>query len=78
MNTKLMIKMGVILAVLLFRVMMGRSNQQQITFYLNPLGMSSRLVPAAIMYFIFFGVGFFAGGLLFSGGGKSGASQKGK
>lgn len=70
MNTRLVMKLIIILAVMLFMVFMGMSNDDMVTFKLNPLGYSSPGVRAAIMYFIFFGAGVLTGSFLTVGGGK--------
>ena len=72
-----MIKLGVVLAVLLFMVMMGMSNQDKVIFRLNPLGYKSNEVSTAILYFLFFSGGVVMGAFLAIGGaGKP--SSKGK
>jgi uncharacterized membrane protein YciS (DUF1049 family) len=71
MNTRLVMKLALILAVMLFMVIMGMSNHDAITFKFNLFGYTSPKVTAALMYFIFFSVGVLTGGLLATGGGAS-------
>ena len=79
MNTRLVLKLGVVLAALLFMVLMGMSNQQNVKFSLSQLG--ERFIfttNAAIMYFIFFGVGLMTGAVIAVGTGKPSSAPKGK
>jgi hypothetical protein len=76
MNARLVMKFVLILAVLLFMVMMGMSNDDMVTFRLGPLGYSSHSVRSAFMYFIFFGAGVLTGGLLAVGVGGSKSKSK--
>ena len=62
MNTRLLLKLIVVLAVLLFMVMMGMSNNRVIPFKL--LGKEITETRSAFMYFIFYGAGVFSGALL--------------
>ena len=68
MTTRMWVKLIVVLAVLLFMVLMGMSNNQTATFRLFGRESTSQ---AAIMYFIFFGVGVVTGAILALGPGKS-------
>ena len=63
MNTRLLLKLIVVLAVLLFMVMMGLSNNNSISFKLFGKKIVSD-TPSAIVYFIFYGAGIFSGALL--------------
>jgi len=58
------------LAVLLFMVIMGMSNRASVNFEL----MNKRIgtFPAAILYFIFFGVGLISGAVLAVGWWRAG------
>ena len=70
MTARLWIKVVFVLALLLFMVMMGMSNNGQVTFRLKPLGIEWGKVSLAIMYFIFFGAGLVAGAILVVGPGR--------
>ena len=74
MNTRLLIKLVVVLGALLFMVLMGMSNVHEAEFKMTKLGWDFK-VDAAIMYFIFFGVGILTGAVLAAGGGKSSSSS---
>ena len=69
MNTRLIVKLIVVLAVLLFMVIMGMSNQGEVTFRF--LGAKSGPLKAAFMYFIFFAAGVFVGAVITVGIGRS-------
>jgi len=71
MNMRLWLKLIFILAMLLFMVMMGISNNDLVQFKLKPLGFESEKTRAAIMYFIFFGAGVVTGAILLLGPWKS-------
>ena len=68
-NTRLIIKLIVVLAVLLFMVIMGMSNQGDVAFRF--LGAKSEPGKAAFMYFIFFSAGVFVGAVITVGLGRS-------
>jgi len=70
MNTRLLIKLVFVLALLLFMVMLGLSNRDAIPFRL--LGRDFGKIPAALMYFIFLGAGVVLGALLAVGWPSSG------
>ena len=74
MNTRLLVKLIVVLAVMLFMVMMGIENTNKIQFTI--LHKTSAPVISAIMYFIFFGVGVITGGILTAGSGKKSSGPK--
>jgi len=59
-----------ILAVLLFMVIMGMSNRESVNFEL--INRQIGTLPAAILYFIFFGVGLISGAVLAVGWRRSG------
>ena len=63
MNARLLVKLIIVLAVLLFMVMMGMSNNTNIPFRLLGKTLGQEM-PSAIMYFIFYGVGVVSGALL--------------
>ena len=71
MNSRLWFKLIFALAVLLFMVMMGISNDDMVQFRLNPLGIESGQVRSALMYFIFFGAGAVTGAVLLLGAWRS-------
>jgi len=71
MNTRLWLKVIFVLALLLFMVMMGISNDDPVQFRIKPLGIESKKVHSAIMYFIFFGAGVVTGAILVLGPWKS-------
>ena len=74
MNARLLMKFVVCIAVLLFMVLMGMTNNDPVRFKM--LGHESDPIKSAIMYFIFFAVGAFTGLVLAVGtGGKSSASK---
>ena len=64
MNSRLLLKLLFVLAMLLFMVMMGMSNDDPVQFRLKPLGIESGKVRSALMYFIFFGAGIITGAVL--------------
>jgi MFS superfamily sulfate permease-like transporter len=72
---RLIVKVIVVLAALLFMVMTGMSNPDQVTFRLTPLGLTSGMIPAALMYFICFAVGVIAGAVLAMGSGSKKAAS---
>ena len=74
MNTRLFLKLIFVLAVLLFMVMMGLSNDHPARFKLAKIGWEFE-INAAIMYFIFFGAGVLTGAVIASGSGKSSSSS---
>jgi len=77
MNTKLLLKMLVLVAILLLLVIMGMNNRQTVGLALPPLLPKLIKLPAAIMYFGFFGIGVL-GGTILTGGKKGGSSGKSK
>jgi len=77
MNTKLLLKTLLVIAILLLLVMMGMNNQQTVSLKLPPLVPRKQELPAAIMYFAFFAVGVLSGTLL-TAGGKGGRSKPDK
>lgn len=78
MNTKLLLKTVFLIVLLLLLVLIGLYNRQSVAFVLPPLLTKSVQLPAALMYFVFFAVGLFAGTLLTAGGGRKGGSGAGK
>ena len=77
MNARLLMKFVVVIAVMLFMVMMGMSNDQPARFKLTKLGVDV-VDKAAIMYFIFFAVGAFTGLVIAVGTGGKPSAPKGK
>ena len=71
MSMRLWLKLIFVLAILLFMVMMGMSNNDLVQFKLKPLSFESDKVRSAIMYFIFFGAGIVTGAVLVLGPWKS-------
>jgi len=77
MNFKLIFKALFIIAVLSLLVIMGMNNTQPATLSMPKILPRAQSLPAALMYFMFFGVGFLAGAVLMAGGGRrSGGSGK--
>ena len=77
MNARLLMKFAVVVAVMLFMVMMGMSNDQPARFKLTRFGVDV-VDKAAIMYFIFFAVGAFTGLVIAVGTGGKSSAPKGK
>ena len=77
MNMKLLVRTVFLVAILLLLVIMGMNNRQTVGLSLPPILSKTRKLPAAIMYFGFFGVGVLSGTLLTAGkkGGGSGKSK---
>jgi uncharacterized integral membrane protein len=67
MNSKLVLKTVFFIAVLLLLVIMGMYNQQSVGLSLPPILPRVHKLPAALMYFAFFAVGFLSGTLLTAG-----------
>jgi uncharacterized integral membrane protein len=81
MNAKAFFKTVFLLAVLLLLVLIGLNNQQKVRFALPPILTHPVSLPAAVMFFAFFAVGWLTGTVLNSkaGGGsgkKSGGESK--
>ncbi len=77
MNTKLLLKVVVLVAMLLLLVLMGMNNRQTVALSLPPLTPKLLKLPAALMYIGFFGLGLL-GGTLLTGGKKGGSAGKSK
>jgi uncharacterized integral membrane protein len=77
MNTKLLLKTLLLIGILLLLVIMGMHNRQSVELTLPPLVTRAVKMPAAIMYFGFFGLGVLAGTILTSGK-KGGSSSRAK
>ncbi len=78
MNLKLIFKTLVIIAILSLLVLMGMNNTSYIELHLpriKPEWPTVLKQPAALMYFGFFGIGFLAGTIVMSGGGKRSSSK---
>ncbi len=78
MNTKLLLKTILLIAILLLLVIMGMNNRQTVELTMPPLLSKAQRFPAAIMYFGFFAIGVLSGTLLTAGGKGSRAASKGK
>jgi uncharacterized membrane protein YciS (DUF1049 family) len=72
MNFKLILKALFIIAVLSLLVIMGLNNRETVQLSMPNILPRAQSLPAALMYFAFFGVGFIVGAVLMSGGGKKG------
>jgi uncharacterized integral membrane protein len=72
MNFKLIFKALFIVAVLSLLVIMGLNNKDDVTLSMPNILPHRQSLPAALMYFAFFGVGFVVGAVLMAGGGKKG------
>jgi hypothetical protein len=75
MNFKLIFKALLIIAVLALLVVMGMYNRQTVTLSMPKNWGPEQSLPAAMMYYIFFGVGFLVGTVLMAGGGKKGGGS---
>lgn len=75
MNAKLLLKSLLIVVVLALLVVMGMNNTGRVDFALPPLLPRRVQLPAALMYFACFAVGFLTGTLLWAGGGKKGGGS---
>jgi hypothetical protein len=73
MNLKLILKALFIIAVLALLVVMGMYNPRPVDLTMPRILPQVLKMPAALMYFMFFGVGFVVGAVLMSGGGKKSA-----
>ena len=78
MNAKLILKTVFIIAVLLLLVIMGMNNRDSVELSMPPLLPKTQRMPAALMYFGFFGVGVLTGTILNSGGKRGGGASKAK
>jgi uncharacterized membrane protein YciS (DUF1049 family) len=78
MNFKLILKALFIVAMLSLLVIMGLNNPQTVHLSMPNILPRQQSLPAAGMYFAFFGVGFVAGAVLMSGGGKKSSGSAGK
>ena len=79
MNFKLIVKTLCIIAILSLLVFMGLTNPNTIELHLPKVKPEWPTVvkqPAALMYFGFFGIGFLAGTIVMSGGGKRSSKSK--
>jgi hypothetical protein len=79
MNFKLIFKTLLIIAILSLLVFMGLTNPNTIELHLPKVKPEWPTVvkqPAALMYFGFFGIGFLAGTIVMSGGGKRSSKSK--
>ena len=76
MNAKLILKTVFMIAILLLLVIMGMNNRQEVELSMPPLLPKTQKLPAAIMYFGFFGIGLLTGSILTAGGRKGGGKTK--
>ncbi len=76
MNAKLLFKTIFLIAILLLLVIMGMNNRDTVELSLPPLIPKTQKMPAAIMYFGFFGVGVLTGTILTAGGKRGGSRTK--
>jgi uncharacterized integral membrane protein len=76
MNAKLFFKTVFLIAILLLLVLMGMNNRKTVELSLPPLLPKTQEMPAAIMYFGFFGVGVLTGTILTAGGKRGGTRAK--
>ena len=79
MSFKLIFKTLLIIAILSLLVFMGLTNPNMIELHLPKVKSEWPTVvkqPAALMYFGFFGIGFLAGTIVMSGGGKRSNKSK--
>jgi hypothetical protein len=74
MNFKLLLKPVFLVVILLLLVVMGMNNRQTVWLSLPPL-LPNQKLPAALMYFCFFGVGLVTGTVLSAGKKGSGGSK---
>jgi uncharacterized integral membrane protein len=75
MNFKLIFKALFIIAVLSLLVLMGMHNRENVRLSMPDISRHDLSLPAALMYFAFFGIGFLAGAVLMSGGGRKGGGS---
>ena len=75
MNAKLILKTVFLIAVLLLLVIMGMNNREEVELSMPPLLPETQKLPAAIMYFGFFGIGVLTGTIL-SAGRRGGSRPK--
>jgi uncharacterized integral membrane protein len=75
MNFKLIFKALLIIAVLSLLVLMGMHNRQSVTLSMPNIFPHDQSLPAALMYFAFFGLGFLLGAVVMAGGGKKGGGS---
>ena len=76
MNAKLFFKTVFLIAILLLLVIMGMNNRDTVELALPPIIPKTQKMPAAIMYFGFFGVGVLTGTILTAGGKRGGSRAK--
>jgi uncharacterized integral membrane protein len=76
MNAKLIFKTIFLIAILLLLVIMGMNNRKTVELSLPPLLPKTQEMPAAMMYFAFFGVGVLTGTILTAGGKRGGSRTK--
>ena len=77
MNFKMIFKALLIIAVLALLGILGLYNRQTVTLSIPKAWGNVQPMPAALMYYAFFGVGFLVGAVMMAGGGKK-SSGSGK
>lgn len=77
MNARLLFKTLLLIAILGLLVLMGMNNRSSVEVVLAPVVPNPIKLPAALMYYAFFGIGLLAGVLLTAKGGGSGGGGKG-
>ncbi len=78
MNAKVLLKSLFFVLVLLLLVLMGMNNRGVVDFVLPPLIPQKIQLPAALMYFAFFAIGFLTGTLVWAGLGKGAKAGTGR
>jgi uncharacterized integral membrane protein len=78
MNTKLIFKTAFLMVILFLLVLMGMGNRETVKFSLPWIMQQAFPLPAAVMYFAFFAVGFLTGTILTAGGKQGGGSKSPK
>jgi uncharacterized integral membrane protein len=77
MNARLLFKTLFLIAILGLLVLMGMNNRSSVEVALAPILSKPISLPAALMYFAFFGIGLLTGTILHAGG-RAGGSSGGK
>ena len=67
---KLVLKAIVIIVALALLVILGMNNRGLISLSMPPLMATTPKLPAAYMFYAFFGAGFVVGAVIMAGGGK--------
>ena len=72
---KLVLKAVVIIIALALLVILGMNNRSPISLSMPPLMATTPKLPAAYMFYAFFGAGFVVGAVIMAGGRKSGGGN---